>query len=189
MTTQKENGHGKLVSQRYMWKLLRNQCTSYKWDRFVGQVWFALAAGLLVALISDWVCGSAFGSICSCEPTFFFFNSYSLDLTKKGFEKPNPFSVTWSLPDFQYCCHPWEPRQHRAHGNTWAFLWYENSAGEHENLFALASSLLGWVAISYCRGATRCDSVHRAKQLTAQLWLHRLSVASLPLFPTHSTCT
>lgn len=87
MTTQKENGHGKLVSQRYMWKLLRNQCTSYKWERFVGKVWFSLAAGLSVALISAWVCGSAFGSICSCEPTFFF-NCYNLDLTKRGLRNP-----------------------------------------------------------------------------------------------------
>lgn len=49
------------------------------------------------------------------------------------------------------------------------FKWYENNTGEYKNLFALALRLLGWVAISYWRGATRCDSAHRAKQLTAQL--------------------
>jgi len=171
MTTQKENWHSNLVSQRYVWKLLMNQSTSYERDRFVGQVWFSLTAGPSTAVISSWVFGSAFGSICSREPMFF--PLVSPQLNKKGFEKPNPFSATWSPPDFQYCCHPREPRQCCACDKTWAFQWHKNNTGEYGNLFAFALRLLGWVAIAYCRRATRCDSVHRAKQLTAQLWLHR----------------
>lgn len=73
--------------------------------------------------------------------------------------------------------------------NTPAFQRYENNAGEHENLSALALRLLGWVAVSYCRRATRCDSVHRAKQLTAQLWLHRASYSLSLFFPHITMCT
>lgn len=131
----------------------------------MGNVRFSLSAGPSAAL-------SGAGRVAlpwlrSREPALF--PLLEPPCNKKGVEKPSPFSVPRSLPAFQYRCRPQEPGERGARGSTRALRRQENNPGECGNLFALALRLLGWAAASYCRGATRCDSVHRAKQLRAQL--------------------